>query len=200
MYVNDYYKRFIFYRRRLFEWQYELDLLQKVFLAIGFAALTGLAAQLRFFLPFTPVPITGQVFAVLVSAMFLGRIWGGASQAIYVGAGGAGLPWFAGFTSGTGILAGVTGGYLFGFIAAALVIGEIVNRFKFARSFYGLLPVLFIGIGIIYFFGALQLSIVLNLNLSLALELGVLPFIPLDLFKALVACWVGVAMLPKEVH
>ncbi|UCH90179.1 MAG: biotin transporter BioY [Thermoplasmata archaeon] len=198
MYVQKYYEQFKFLRLRLFEWRYELDTLQKIVLALGFAALTGLFAQLRFYLPFTPVPITGQVFAVLITAMFLGKWWGSASQAIYVGAGAGGVPWFQSFTSGIGVITGVTGGYLIGFIFAALFIGWMVDKYTSARSFYGLLVVLSIGIGIIYLFGAVQFALVWHLSLSEVIMMGVLPFILLDLMKMLGACWLGFFLLPKE--
>jgi biotin transport system substrate-specific component len=90
----DKYKRI---RYDFFKWRYELELVNKVVLAFGFACLTGLLAQVRFYLPWTPVPITGQTFAVMLAAILLGRYWGGISQGMYVGIGAAGAPWFAGW-------------------------------------------------------------------------------------------------------
>ena len=70
-----------------FKWRYELSLPWKLVLALGMAALTGLLAQVRVPLPWSPVPITGQTFAVLLAGVLLGRWWGGISLAFYAGLG-----------------------------------------------------------------------------------------------------------------
>ena len=87
-----------FLRNRFYEWQNELDLARRVMLALGFACLTGLLAQVKFFLPGNPIPITGQVFAVLVAGVVLGGRFGALSQGLYVGLGLVGVPWLAGVT------------------------------------------------------------------------------------------------------
>ena len=109
-------------RYNFFKWRYELDVAHKVVLALGFACLTGFLAQVRFYLPWTPIPITGQSFAVLLSAIILER-WSGISQVMYAGVGAAGVPWFAGWKGGIGVIAGPTGGYIIGFIIAAFFLG-----------------------------------------------------------------------------
>ncbi len=91
-------------------WRYELSLPMKLALAFGMAALTGLLAQVRFQLPWTPVPLTGQTLAVLLAGVALGKWWGGISMAIYAGLGIAGVPWFQGWNGGLAYLAGPTGG------------------------------------------------------------------------------------------
>ena len=113
----------------VFRWRYELSIPKKLAMALGMAVLTGLLAQARIQLPWSPVPITGQTFAVLLAGVLLGRRWGGISLAAYVGIGAAGVPWFAPqagmpifSAGGIGILTGATGGYLIGFILAALFI------------------------------------------------------------------------------
>jgi biotin transport system substrate-specific component len=104
MYVNKYkYARYAF-----FKWRYQLELYHKVILAVSFACVTGLLAQVRFYLPGSPIPLTGQTFAVVLSAVLLGKWWGGVSQSIYLGVGMAGVPWFAGMNGGLGYLAGPT--------------------------------------------------------------------------------------------
>ena len=64
----------------LFRNRYQVRLAYKILLALGMAGLTGLAAQVRIPLPWSPVPITGQTFAVLLAGVLLGRYWGGASM------------------------------------------------------------------------------------------------------------------------
>jgi len=87
------------------------------------ACVTGLLAQIKISLPWTPVPITGQTFAVLLTGVLLGRWWGGISQVIYVVMGVVGIPWFAGLSGGYSALIGPSGGYIIGFILAALFLG-----------------------------------------------------------------------------
>ena len=87
----------------VFRWRYELSIPKKLALALGMAALTGLLAQARVQLPWSPVPVTGQTFAVLLAGVLLGRWWGGISLAIYTGLGMAGVPWFAGLNGGLGL-------------------------------------------------------------------------------------------------
>ncbi|MBI4302795.1 MAG: biotin transporter BioY, partial [Chloroflexi bacterium] len=67
----------------VFRWRYELSIPKKIALAVGVAGAVGLLAQARLPLPWSPVPITGQTFGVLLAALFLGRWWGGVSLAIY---------------------------------------------------------------------------------------------------------------------
>jgi biotin transport system substrate-specific component len=97
-------------------------------LVLGAAALTALAAQVVITLPFTPVPITGQTFAVLATASLLGRLRAVVAQLLYLGAGAAGLHVFAGGSYGLAAITGATGGYLVGFVAAAAVVGGLAER------------------------------------------------------------------------
>ena len=183
-----------------FKWRFESTLAQKVVLAIGFACLTGLLAQFRFYLPFTPVPVTGQVFAVLLSGVILGKWYGGLSQGFYAGIGVAGVPWFAGMTGGAGILTGVTGGYIIGFIAAAMLIGWFTDRYVSARSFRSMFVLMAAGVAVIYLFGVIQLSLVLGVGAQKAIELGALPFIGADIYKALIAAAIATAVMPKSAY
>jgi biotin transport system substrate-specific component len=90
-----------------------------VVLVLGFALLTAAAAQVQFSLGFTPVPLTGQTFAVLLSGAALGMRRGIASQAMYWGLGLTGLPFYAGGDGGWQNGTGSTLGYFVGFIVAA---------------------------------------------------------------------------------
>src|SRR5438105_3015773 len=89
--------------------------LADVVLILLFANVTAESAFIRIDLPFTPVPITGQTLAVLLAGAALGWRRGAASQIVYILEGLAGLPVFAGGTSGLAVLIGPTGGYLVGF-------------------------------------------------------------------------------------
>ena len=109
-------------RYNFFKWRFELNFAYKLTLAIFFALLTGILAQIKIFIPGMPVPFTGQVFGVFLAGILLGT-WGGISQIMYFGLGIAGIPWFAGYGSGLTYIMGPTGGYIIGFIFAAFFIG-----------------------------------------------------------------------------
>ncbi len=186
------------YRYRFFCWRYELPAVRKVALALGMAAVTGLSAQVRVPLSFTPVPITGQVLAALLAGVLLGRFYGGLSQVLYVGLGAAGVQWFAALTGGIGVLTGVTGGYLVGLVIAAALVGYVNERYVRARRFAQQLALMLLAVGVIYLCGALQLAVVLCVGPGKAIALGILPFVIPDLFKALIAASVATALLPKS--
>ena len=184
-------------RYNIFKGLYESNFIYKLLLALGLACLTGLGAQLKIFLPFTPVPFTGQVLFVLLSGTLLGR-YGGLSQAIYLGIGCLGVPWFAaGMKGGIEVLIGVTGGYLIGFIIASTIIGFFTERCLTARKFKSQLLLMLIGIGIIYAVGALQFSFIMHTGFQKTMILAVIPFIPMDIFKAISASVIATAILPK---
>lgn len=147
--------------------------------------LVALFAQIEIPLPFSPVPITGQTFAVLLVGALLGSKRGAAAMFAYITQGAAGLPFFAGGASGFGILTGATAGYLAGFIVAAYVVGLLAER-GMERSFKTSIVPFLVGTVIIYAFGVTWLSIVLG-SFSKALELGLLPFVIGDIIKLLAA-------------
>jgi biotin transport system substrate-specific component len=186
------------------DWRRERSLVQKIALSLAMAALTGLMAQVRFPLPWTPVPLTGQTFAVLLSGVLLGQWWGGASMALYVGLGALGLPWFTGWSGGLSHLAGPTGGYAIGFILAALFLGYTTDRSTRARTLPGLLALmLFANFALIYLPGVLQFTLWANLvqgkttGLLTALNLSVLPFIAGDVIKVILAALAARGVAPR---
>jgi biotin transport system substrate-specific component len=200
----DKYKRI---RYNFFKWRYELELVNKVILAFGFACLTGLLAQVRFYLPWTPVPITGQTFAVMFTAILLGRYWGGISQGMYVGIGAAGVPWFAGWHGGIGAITGPTGGYLIGFIIAALFLGYYVDKYIRSRYFLRMLALmLFTNFVIIYGFGLLHLYTWLSFVKGSSVDLwellmdGAIPFIIGDVTKVVAAAAIAKGITPKQAY
>ena len=185
-------------------WRYELTVPKKLVLALGIACLTGLIAQIRIIIPWSPVPVTGQTFAVLLAGVLLGRWWGGTSLAIYAGLGALGVPWFAGLSSGLAYLAGPTGGYVIGFILAALFLGHFTDTYIRSRSFLSMLVLmLFANFILIYVPGLLQLGLWLNLvkgepvAFTTLLGMGALPFIPGDITKAVLAAAVARVITPK---
>lgn len=194
-------------RYKLFKWRYELDIIHKVLLALGFACLTGLSAQVKFYLPWTPVPLSGQTFVVLLSAILLGRWWGGISQTMYVGIGAIGIPWFAGWNGGISVITGPTGGYIIGFIIAAFFLGYFVDRYIRSRNFFSMLVLMiFANFIIIYGLGLLQLYIWLSLFKSISvsfwelLKMGAMPFIVGDLIKVVAAAAITRGITPKKAY
>ncbi len=150
-------------------------------LVVSFAFFTALAAQVRIPLPFTPVPITGQTFAVLLSGAALGRYAGAASQLLYLTLG-LFLPFYAGGASGWSYATGATGGFLVGFIAAAWTVGYLAER-RQDRSVATAVPAFLTGTVVIYVLGTLWLANVLDVSWTRAVELGVAPFVLGDLIK-----------------
>jgi biotin transport system substrate-specific component len=189
--VNAYVSRYRNARQAFYEWQGSTETVYKLGLALIFACLTGLGAFVRVYTPLSPVPFTAQVLVVLLSGAVLGSVYGGISQLMYVAIGAMGVPWFAGGTGGLEYVMGATGGYLMGFILAAVAIGYIAERYVEARTVAGMLPLMMLGVAIIYGMGAMWLAIVMDLGVGQAIVLGVLPFILLDVIKAVIAAGVG---------
>jgi biotin transport system substrate-specific component len=199
MEINMYVDRYKNARLNLFKWRYELNFVYKIILALNLACLTGLLAQVRFYIPGTPVPVTGQVFGVMLAGILLGT-WGGISQIMYLGIGAAGVPWFAGFNGGIAYIAGPTGGYLVGFILAAFFIGFIVDRYLKSRKFFSMmLLMLFATFFLIYTPGLIYLYFWFGSSLGLIelLTMCVVPFIAADLVKAVIAAGIATTITPK---
>lgn len=153
---------------------------------VGGALLTAAAAQVRIPLPFTPVPITGQTFAVVLVGASLGPWHGATSQMLYVLLGAVGLPFYAGATHGWDVLVGSTGGYLLSYPIAAWVVGALAAR-GWDRKVGSSIGAMLTGNVIIYLVGLPWLGVVLGTGLSRTLELGLYPFIPGDTFKLYLA-------------
>jgi len=188
----------------VFRWRCELSIPKKLILALGLACVTGLIAQIRIMLPWSPVPVTGQTFAVLLAGVLLGKRWGGISLAIYAGLGAVGIPWFTGWGSGLGYLGGPTGGYIIGFILAALFLGYFTDTYVRSRSFLSMLALMLVANFIlIYGPGLLQLGLWLNLvkgepvSFTTLLSMGALPFIAGDITKAVIAAAIARGVTPK---
>ena len=188
-------------RYNIFAWRYSLSIPVKLVMALAMAGMTGLLAQVRIFVEWSPVPITGQTLAVLLAGVLLGRRWGGASMAIYAVLGVAGIPWFNGWTSGLG----ATGGYLIGFILAALFIGYVTDKYIKSRYFISMLGVmLFASLILVYVPGVIWLSVWLNaiggesVGIVPLITMGVVPFIIGDTVKCVAAALITKAVTPKK--
>ena len=189
-------------RYNLFKWRCEASLIYKIILALAMASLTGIAAQVRIPLPWTPVPISAQTFAVLLSGVLLGGWYGGLSQVFYIGAGIAGVPWFSGGGSGIGHISGPTGGYIVGFILAAFFVGYFIDRFVRARGFLAIFVLmLFANFILIHLPGLLQLGVVTGVrNIYKLLSMGTLPFILGDVAKIVAAAALAKGIIPKQAY
>jgi biotin transport system substrate-specific component len=153
-------------------------------LIAGAGAVTALAAQVAIPLPWTPVPITGQTFAVLLTGAVLGARRAFLAQALYLLEGALGLPVFAGGAAGVLKLVGPTGGYLMAFPFAAAAVGALCER-GWDRRFGSMLAAMLLGSTVFFALGLLQLSRFVPGSTLLAQ--GLLPFLPGDLIKSSLA-------------
>lgn len=155
-----------------------------------FAALTGIGALISFPVPFSPVPVSLQVFFTLLAGVILGGRFGALSQLIYLSLGAIGLPIFAGGEGGFQHLVGPTAGYLWGFVIAAYVTGLIARKMS---SFIGDLLAMVLGLTIIYIPGMFGLHWIAGMPLNKALLGGVVPFLLGDLLKI-----IAVAIISRQ--
>ena len=151
-------------------------------LVLGGAALTGLAAQISLPVPGSPVPVTGQTFAALLVGTALGAGRGLFSHALYALLGLAGLPWFAGGSSG----ATVSFGYIVGMLLASTVVGALARRGA-DRSVARMAGTMLLGEAIIYAIGVPYLAVSAGMSLTAAIAAGLTPFLIGDALKAALA-------------
>lgn len=159
--------------------------LRDVTLIVLGALFVAALAQVKIALPFTPVPLTGQTFAVLLVGATLGSKRGAASLALYIAIGALGLPVFAGGKAGLAYLSGATLGYLIGFVMAAYVIGLLAER-GLERSVRTSIVPFLVGTILIYACGIAWLTIVLG-SFGKAVAAGLLPFLVGDALKLIAA-------------
>lgn len=155
-------------------------------LVVAGAALTAGAAQLQFSVPGNPVPFTFQTLAVLLTGAALGSVRGLLSMALYVVAGLA-LPVYSEGAQGLNVLLGATGGYLFGFIVAAAVVGRLAEL-NFSNHVVKMMITYVVGSALIYAVGVPVLAFTAaGGNFAQAAEWGLYPFLAWDAAKAVVA-------------
>ncbi|WP_234555188.1 biotin transporter BioY [Thermus caliditerrae] len=170
----------------------ERTLARDLALALAGSLLVALAARISIPLPFTPVPLTGQTLAVLLVGAALGSRLGFLALLAYLAEGALGLPVFAGGTGGLAKILGPTGGFLLAFPLAAGLVGLLVERFGLDRSFLGTLAAMLAGNALLYLVGLPWLAAWLMGagkfgGTGTLLAMGLLPFIPGDVVKAVAA-------------
>jgi biotin transport system substrate-specific component len=160
----------------------------RVLLAFAGSWLVAALAQLEITLPFTPVPITGQTLGVLLVGASLGAGLGGVSMLLYLAQGALGLPFFSGGDSGVEFLrlSAATGGYLWGFVLSAAVVGALAQR-GWDRSIRSAIGAMFVGEVVLYAVAIPWLMQALDVPIGEALELGLAPFAVGDTLKLFAA-------------
>ena len=161
---------------------------QMVLIAL-MTAVTCVLGPLSIPLPFSPVPISLTNFAIFLAIFVLGMKNGTISFIIYLLLGAVGVPVFSSFRGGFQVLAGPTGGYLIGFIFLALIMGFALDHFdrKLVPTIIGMI----IGMAICYIFGTAWLAGQLGMSFVAALGIGVIPYLPGDTAKIIIAIIAG---------
>ncbi len=161
---------------------------QMVLIAL-MTAVTCVLGPLSIPLPFSPVPISLTNFAIFLAIFVLGMKSGTISFIIYLLLGAIGVPVFSSFRGGLQVLAGPTGGYLIGFIFLALIMGFALDHFdrKLVPTIIGMI----IGMAVCYAFGTVWLAKLLSLSFKEGLMMGVIPYLPGDAAKIIIAAIVG---------
>lgn len=159
-----------------------------VFTAL-FTAVTCILAPLSITIPVSPVPVSLTILAIFLSVYALGMKYGTVSLLIYLLIGLVGVPVFSGFKGGPGVLLGPTGGYIIGFVFVAVISGLFIDR-SGSKIYMHALGMI-IGTAICYAFGTSWLAREAGLSFMQALFAGVIPFIPADAVKIVIALLVG---------
>jgi biotin transport system substrate-specific component len=159
----------------------KFSFIAKVFSVIICSLLLFLSAKIK--VDLYPIPMTLQPLAVLMIAMLCGRNIAFASVSLYLFQGMIGLPVFA-YGGGLPYFMGPTGGFLFGFLVASLVVGELADR-GWGKIYFKSIFSMLLGMTIIYLFGIMQLSIIKGFDF--AIINGMKPFIIGDLYKLIFA-------------
>jgi biotin transport system substrate-specific component len=172
--------------------------LQLVVYASLMAALICVGAYLTVPIPIGPVPLVLQNLFVLLAGLLLGSRWGLTSVGIYLLVGAIGLPVFVGGKGGLAHFLGPTGGYLFGFAAAAFVTGYLAERF---RSYaLGDIVAVVAGVLMVFLLGVPWLKTVTGMAWEKAFLVGMAPFLPGDVLKATAAVLLARAIRPMVRH
>ena len=199
--IDSYYST----RKNVFERVQDASTTTKILMSLIMACITGILAQIIIPLPWTPVPITAQTFAVLCSGLFLGKKYGALSQIFYIVLGIAFIPWFGGMTGGIDTFLGSTCGFFIGFVIASYFVGLITEKYSKARNFTRMAVTIGIAnFALIYIPGLIGLALWFNLTQGNAigiadlLLMGLIPFIAGDIVKILGAAGISKVFLPKD--
>ncbi|MGM9903559.1 hypothetical protein A5844_001055 [Enterococcus sp. 10A9_DIV0425] len=169
--------------------------LKELILAAEFAAIIAVLSQ--FTIPLGLIPLTGQTFAIGLTATFLGKRTGTIAVFIYLLLGLIGLPVFSGMTGGIGVLFGPSGGYLLGFLLQSLAIGWIIEKTspRFPKAWFANM----VGALLALITGTSWLAISSSLPLQTAILSGFVPFLFPELLKSTGAAYLGI-LLRKRLH
>lgn len=188
-----------------YNWRNNASTLTMVILSFVFACFTGLMAQVSIAVPWSPVLITFQTFAVLIAGTLLGGKYGSFSMILYTVLGIIGMPWFTNMNHGLSFIFAASGGYIIGFIIAAAFIGYVFDHYVNARkplqTVILMLIANFICIyvpGLIGLYNAMLVKTGSALSIPELLFMGVVPFIVGDLIKIALASGISTSLLPKE--
>ncbi|RAP47902.1 MAG: biotin transporter BioY [Methanosphaera sp. rholeuAM74] len=188
-----------------FTWRNNADTLTMFLVSFIFACFTGLMAQVSLAIPWSPVLVTFQTFAVLLAGVFLGSKWGSFSMILYTILGIIGMPWFTNMSHGLEFIFQASGGYIIGFIFAAAFIGYVFDKYSSTRkplaSFVTMLVANFVFIyipGLIGLYYAMLVKVGSPLSFAELIVMGLLPFVVGDLIKIAIASGITTAVLPKE--
>lgn len=198
--INSYYAA----RREVYDRIQNANTAKKVVLALFMAALTGIGAQIIIPLSWTPVPITLQTFAVILSGLVLGKKYGLLSQIFYLALGITLIPWFSGFGGGLDAVLGSNMGYFIGFLLVAYFVGYISEKYSASRKFSSMIGIVSVAtFGLIYIPGLIGLALTFYFTKGVVLGVGDLvvmglaPFIIGDILKILGAGFFSKVFLPK---
>lgn len=155
-------------------------------------AITCILAPFSIPIPISPVPITLTNLVLLISIYVLGWKDATISFLVYLLLGAFGLPVFSGFAGGLGKIAGPTGGYLIGFIFMTIIAGIFVQRFADRRIL--VVAGMILATMVAYAFGTAWLAFQMDLSFTSALSIGVIPYLPGDTAKIILAAIIGPAL------
>ena len=157
-------------------------------------AMICIAAPISIPVPFSPVPLTLCTFVLYLAAYILGAKYATIATAIYLLIGFIGVPVFSGYTAGIQKLAGASGGYLIGFLFVSLISGFFIDRYPNRKGIQIL--GMFLASVVNYSLGTFQMSRVMGTSFWATLPAGCFIYLPLDIVKIFVACWLGAQLKP----
>lgn len=188
-----------------YNWRNNADTMTMILLSFLMASFTGLMAQVTLAVPWSPVLITFQTFAVLIAGVFLGSKYGGLSMILYALLGILGMPWFTNMNYGLDFMLASSGGYIIGFIFAATFIGYVfdnrVNARKPLQTVILMSAANFVCIyipGLLGLYNAMLIKTGSALSMPELLMMGAVPFIVGDIIKIAIASGITTSVLPKE--
>ena len=159
----------------------------KIFLSVLMACFTGIMTQVVIPLPWTPIPITGQTFGVLVAGLVLGKRYGVLSQLLYILLGITIIPWFTGMTGGIDAILSVNGGYLIGFIILTYFIHDLSEKFSkpIGITIANFACIYIPGLAVLAIYTYISQGVLLSI--PELLMIGLIPFIIGDIIKIIAA-------------